>query len=398
MKDTVSEVNGSFLLESGQLDKSASVQPGMADPGTWLMLPISPAAKSNIVKIPGFPNQTRKVSARTDATLDLAEKIRPEDKFEGIIGRSASLQAVLDQVKIVAPTNSTVLIQGETGTGKELVAHAIHRRSSRSGQPFVRFNCAAIPSGLLESELFGHERGAFTGAIARKIGRFELAHGGTLFLDEIGDISPELQPKLLRVLQEQEFERVGGTQTMRVDVRIVAATSRDLPEMVAASKFRADLYYRLSVFPLSVPALRERSADIPLLLQHFLELHAKSMNKSVKVVPIESMEVLLHYPWPGNIRELQNVVERAVILSPGKILRLALDDLRPPCQITNAFGVNKSEGRTTLEDVDRQHIIRALAATNWVVGGPQGAAARIGLRRTTLIAKMQKLGISRAQA
>jgi formate hydrogenlyase transcriptional activator len=344
-------------------------------------------------------NETEKINEESRGeVLCLEERISCDDNFEGIIGRSAAIGVLRQQIKLVAPTNSTVLALGETGTGKELIARAVHNLSSRRDGPFIKVNCAAIPAGLIESELFGHERGAFTGAVGQRTGRFEMAHGGTLFLDEIGDISPELQPKLLRVLQEQEFERVGGTQTIRVDVRIVAATSRDLPDMVAAGKFRADLYYRLNVFPLSVPALREHSADIPLLVQHFLELHAKRMNKSVKVVPIESMEVLLHYPWPGNVRELQNVVERAVILSPGKILRPALDELRRAYQITKAVDVDKSEGPTTLEDVEREHIIRTLAATNWVVGGPRGAAARIGLRRTTLIAKMHKLGISRAQA
>jgi formate hydrogenlyase transcriptional activator len=344
-------------------------------------------------------NETEKINSESRGEeLWLEDRVSCDDNFEGIIGRSAAIDVLRQQIKLVAPTNSSVLALGETGTGKELIARAVHNLSSRRDGPFIKVNCAAVPAGLIESELFGHERGAFTGAVGRRTGRFEMAHGGTLFLDEIGDISPELQPKLLRVLQEQEFERVGGTQTIRVDVRIVAATSRDLPDMVAAGKFRADLYYRLNVFPLSVPALRERLADIPLLVQHFLELHAKRMNKSVNVVPLESMKVLLHYPWPGNVRELQNVVERAVILSPGKILRPALDELRRACQITKAVDVDKSEGPTTLEDVEREHIIRTLAATNWVVGGVRGAAARIGLRRTTLIAKMHKLGISRAQA
>src|SRR5277367_4905869 len=254
--------------------------------------------------------------AHDEETFDLRQPMRPEDKFDDIIGRSASLQAMLEEVRIVAPTDSTVLILGETGTGKELIARAIHNRSSRRDRSFIRVNCAAIPSGLLESELFGHERGAFTGAIARKIGRFELANGGTLFLDEIGDIPAELQPKLLRVLQEQEFERLGSTQTMRVNVRVIAATSRNLPQMVADREFRSDLYYRLNVFPVRLPSLRERSEDIALLVRHFVHLCARGMNKQIQRVPGEAMQALLAYSWPGNVRELQNFIERAVILSP----------------------------------------------------------------------------------
>ena len=331
-------------------------------------------------------------------TFDLEEPVRAEDKFEDIIGRSASLRAMLDEVKIVAPTDSTVLILGETGTGKELIARAIHTRSSRHERPFVRVNCAAIPSGLLESELFGHERGAFTGAIARKIGRFELANGGTLFLDEIGDIPPELQPKLLRVLQEQEFERLGSTQTTRVNVRVVAATSRDLPQMVANREFRSDLYYRLNVFPVRLPALRERSDDIALLVRHFVELCTKRMNKRVEQVPQEAVQVLLTYNWPGNVRELQNFIERAVILSPGKVLRAPLAELKQAVARLDGSGQGGAPKAMTLKDAERDHIIQALAETNWVIGGPKGAAARLGLQRTTLISKMQRIGISRAQA
>src|SRR6266436_4014495 len=330
-------------------------------------------------------------------TFRLDEPLGREDQFEGIIGGSQSLREVFAQLKIVAPTDSTVLLLGETGTGKELVAHALHKRSARRDRPFVRVNCAAIPSGLLESELFGHERGAFTGAIARKIGRFELANGGTLFLDEIGDIPAELQPKLLRVLQEQEFERLGSTQTTRVDVRVVAATSRDLPEMVANREFRSDLYYRLNVFPVRLPALRERPDDIALLVRHFVDLCAKRMKKNVERVPNEAMEMLLTHPWPGNVRELQNFIERAVILSPGKVLRPPLAELQrsngPEASAQSAAPKAKS-----LKDAEREHILQALAETNWVVGGPKGAAARLGLLRTTLIYKMQRLGISRAQA
>jgi formate hydrogenlyase transcriptional activator len=328
----------------------------------------------------------------------LEERVRPEDKFDDIIGRSASLQAVLDQVKIVAPTNSTVLILGETGTGKELIARAVHNRSARRDKPFVRVNCAAIPSGLIESELFGHERGAFTGAIARKVGRFELANGGTIFLDEIGDIPPELQPKLLRVLQEQEFERLGSTHTMRVDVRVVAATSRDLPQMVANREFRSDLYYRLNVFPVRLPALRERPDDIALLVRHFVDLCAKRMKKEVERVPREAMEVILGYPWPGNVRELQNFIERAVILSPSKVLRAPLAELKASGDSFETGDRGAATTATTLKDATRDLILQALAETNWVIGGVKGAAARLGLQRTTLISKMQRLGISRAQA
>jgi len=328
----------------------------------------------------------------------LEEQVRPEDRFDDIIGRSDSLRVVLDQIQIVAPTDSTVLILGETGTGKELIARAIHNRSSRRDKPFVRVNCAAIPSGLLESELFGHERGAFTGAIARKIGRFELANGGTLFLDEIGDIPPELQPKLLRVLQEQEFERLGSTVTTRVNVRIVAATSRDLPQMVANREFRSDLFYRLNVFPVRLPALRERTEDIALLVCHFVDLCAKRMKKKVDRVPKEAMGVLLTYPWPGNVRELQNFIERAVILSPGIVLRAPLAELKQSADAPDASGQSAAPRAMTLKGAEREHIIQALAETNWVIGGPKGAAARLGLQRTTLISKMQRLGISRAQA
>jgi formate hydrogenlyase transcriptional activator len=345
----------------------------------------------------GFQSPINSHRERQGESKYLEEQVRSEDKFEDIIGRSASLRAVLDQVKIVAPTDSTVLILGETGTGKELIARAIHNQSSRRDKAFVRVNCAAIPSGLLESELFGHERGAFTGAIARKIGRFELANGGTIFLDEIGDIPPELQPKLLRVLQEQEFERLGSTQTTRVNVRVVAATSCNLPKMVADREFRSDLYYRLNVFPVSLPALRERTEDIALLVRHFVDHSAKRMNREVEHIPIKAMEVLASYAWPGNVRELQNFIERAVILSPGKVLCAPLTELRQSAG-ADAADQNAVPGAMTLKDAEREHILKALAETNWVIGGPKGAAARIGLQRTTLVSKMQRLGIARAQA
>ncbi|MGO8696254.1 MAG: sigma-54 interaction domain-containing protein [Limisphaerales bacterium] len=328
----------------------------------------------------------------------LKDDVSLKGDFEGIIGRSAAMHALCRQIKVVAPTGSTAIILGETGTGKELIARAIHNRSPRRDRPFIKVNCAAIPAGLIESELFGHERGAFTGAIGRRTGRFEMADGGTLFLDEIGDIPLELQPKLLRVLQEQEFERVGSTQTTRVNVRIVAATSRDLPRMVAVREFRADLYYRLNVFPLRVPALRERLEDIPLLVRHFVELYSRKAGKRITDVAAETLKILLGHTWPGNVRELQNIIERAVILSTGKLLRPSLDELQPSSQTDEAVGADTIGHQTTLKDVEREHIVRALAATNWVVGGPGGAAARLGLQRTTLIGKMQKLGITRAQA
>ena len=334
----------------------------------------------------------------------LREPIPPErdissgNDFEGIIGRSAVIRKLCKHVKLIAPTGSTALILGETGIGKELIARAIHNLSPRRDRPFVKVNCAAIPAGLIESELFGHERGAFTGAAGPRTGRFEMANGGTLFLDEIGDITLELQPKLLRVLQEQEFERVGSSQTTRVDVRIVAATSRDLRQMVVAREFRADLYYRLNVLPLLVPALRERPEDIPLLVQHFAGLYSRKANKQITEVPAEAIDVLVSHHWPGNVRELQNVVERAVILSPGKVLRLALDELQQSARVSVAAAVGKSGDLTTLKDVEREHILRTLAETDRVLGGPKGAAAKLGLARTTLIAKMKKLGITRAQA
>jgi len=337
-----------------------------------------------------------RLEAQDSSRVRLDAPLRPEDQFEGIIGRSASLFEVFAQLKIVAPTDSTVLILGETGTGKELVARSLHNRSSRRDRPFVRVNCAAIPSGLIESELFGHERGAFTGAIARKIGRFELANGGTLFLDEIGDIPPELQPKLLRVLQEQEFERLGSTQTIRVNVRIIAATSRNLPQMVADREFRGDLYYRLNVFPIRLPALRERSDDIPLLVRHFVQVSSRRMQKSIDHVSFEHMNALLQYSWPGNVRELQNCIERAVILSPGKLLRVPLSASNGPDSLTDIPGQSAASPAVTLKDAEREHILQTLAETNWIIGGTKGAAARLGLKRTTLISKMQRLSLSRA--
>ena len=338
------------------------------------------------------------MDAVADPLLAVTTETNEGAVFEGIIGRSAAIRTLCEEINIVAPTDSTVLITGETGTGKELTARAIHNLSSRRDQPFIKVNCAAIPAALTESELFGHERGAFTGAVTRRIGRFEMANRGTLFLDEIGDLPLELQPKLLRVLQEQEFERVGSAQTTRVNVRLVAATSRNLRCMVTAREFRMDLYYRLNVFPVRVPALREHLEDMPLLVRHFVNLYSTRMNKRVTDVPKETMELLCDYSWPGNIREFQNVIERAVIRSPGKVLRASLDASQNSAHLIDDLTPESNDHLTTLKDVEREHIIRALAATNWVLGGPKGAGARLGLARTTLIGKMQKLGISRMQA
>ncbi len=333
--------------------------------------------------------------------LYLEDEIRAEQDFEDIVGTSRALRCILDQVETVAPTGSTVLIEGETGTGKELIARAIHDRSSRRDRTFVKINCAAIPTGLLESELFGHERGAFTGAIARKAGRFELAHQGTLFLDEIGDIPLELQPKLLRVLQEQEFERLGGVQTQKVDVRVIAATNHSLPSMVREGKFRSDLFYRLNVFPIRLPALRERAEDIPLLARYFTSKYARRMNRSVQSIEPETLEAMTRYAWPGNVRELQNFIERAVILSSGGELRAPLFELAAAADAkASAVSVNppNAAGSKSLRDLERGHIIDALEKSNWVIGGPTGAAVRLGMKRTSLLYRMEKLGISRGSA
>jgi formate hydrogenlyase transcriptional activator len=311
-----------------------------------------------------------------------------ERRFEQLIGSSPALEAVLEQVERVAPTDSTVLVQGETGTGKELIARAIHNISSRCGRPFIKLNCAAIPFDLLESELFGHEKGAFTGAIAQKAGRFEMADKGTLFLDEVGDIPLALQPKLLRVLQEQEFERLGSGRTHQVDVRLVAATHRDLAAMVKRNEFRSDLYYRLNVFPVVLPPLRARSEDIPALVAHFVEIFGRKMGKPIEDVPAETLSALSSYSWPGNVRELQNLIERAVIL--------ANDGILPnPLPATGTEVITVSPAQTTLKDSERALILRTLEAVGWLIGGPTGAANKLGLKRTTLISKMKKLGISR---
>jgi formate hydrogenlyase transcriptional activator len=309
-------------------------------------------------------------------------------RFEQLVGNSPALESVLEQVERVAPTDSTVLLQGETGTGKELIARAVHNISSRCGRPYIKLNCAAIPFDLLESELFGHEKGAFTGAIAQKVGRFEMADKGTLFLDEVGDIPLALQPKLLRVLQEQEFERLGSTRTHQVDVRLVAATNRDLADMVKQGKFRSDLYYRLNVFPILLPPLRARSEDIPALVTHFVELYGRRMGKQIERIPPEMISALSSYEWPGNIRELQNFIERSVILSDGTVLRPPLAELKHSSEA-------ESPGAITLEEAERDHIRKTLETTRWVVAGPSGAAARLGIPRSTLYFRMQKLGISR---
>jgi formate hydrogenlyase transcriptional activator len=326
--------------------------------------------------------------------LYLEHEIRSEHNFEEIVGASAPLKHVLSQVEIVSPTDSTVLIQGETGTGKELIARAIHNLSGRRARTFVKLNCAAIPTGLLESELFGHEKGAFTGAIAQKIGRFELANGGTLFLDEVGDIPLELQSKFLRVLQEQEFERLGSNRTIRVDIRMVAATNRDLAQMVVDKEFRSDLYYRLNVFPILNPPLRERADDIPALVQYFTQKFARRMNRRITTIPADTMTALSRYHWPGNIRELENFIERAVILTRGSSLNVPLSELKARPVTTDGDARHLS----TLEDAEREHIRQALQQANWLVGGASGAAAKLGMKRTTLQSKMAKLGIERPAA
>lgn len=331
----------------------------------------------------------------TEEKLYLEEEIRSEQRFDDIIGDSPALARVLAQVSVVAPTDSTVLILGETGTGKELIARAVHRLSGRRDRTFVKLNCAAIPTGLLESELFGHERGAFTGAIAQKLGRFELANDGTIFLDEVGEIPLELQSKLLRVLQEQEFERLGSTRTIKVNVRLIAATNRDLAALVERQAFRSDLYYRLNVFPMTLPPLRERREDIPMLVRYFTQHHAARMKKTIKSIPSAAMEALTRYRWPGNIRELENMIERAVILSQGRELHVPIAELKPTEEPAPSAPPAVSPATATLRDAEREQILRVLRQTKWVIGGPDGAAARLGLKRTTLTSKMKKLGLSR---
>jgi formate hydrogenlyase transcriptional activator len=335
--------------------------------------------------------------------LYLEDEIRSEMNFAQIIGNSASLRRVLKRVETVAPTDSTVLIYGETGTGKELIARGIHDLSPRRAKPFVKLNCAAIPTGLLESELFGHEKGAFTGAIAQRIGRFEVADGGTIFLDEIGEIPLELQTKLLRVLQEREFERLGSSRTLRTDARLIAATNRDLEAMVSEQRFRSDLYFRLNVFPVHVPALRERDGDIPLLVRHFTQQFSRRMKKAIDAIPSAAMDALCRYHWPGNIRELQNVIERAVIISTGPALSVDVADLKFPKAGPLAEKPASPKSTTgalhdVLEETERQQILKAVKQSNWIVAGPNGAAARLGMKRSTLQKRMHKLGIARGSA
>ena len=339
-----------------------------------------------------YHEEVKRANQLSEEKLYLQDEIRSEYNFEEIIGESAGLKDILGQLQTVAPTDSTILILGETGTGKELIARAIHHLSTRRERTLVKVNCAAIPTGLLESELFGHEKGAFTGAIAQRVGRFELAHRGTLFLDEVGDIPLELQPKLLRVLQEQEFERLGSPRTIKVDVRLVAATNVDLARKAADHQFRMDLYYRLNVFPIVIPPLRERREDIPLLVRYFAQKYARRMKKPIDTVPVKAMAALTEYHWPGNVRELENFIERAVILSRGTELQLPLAELK---QRTKAPVAASSNGLETLEHAEREHIVRALGETRWVIGGARGAAARLGMKRTTLQSRMRKLGIDR---
>ena len=334
--------------------------------------------------------------------ISLAEVVSPIADREArdrsgtdeIIGASLALRRVLRDVDVVSPTDSTVLIQGETGTGKELVARAIHDRSARRGRSFVKLNCAAIPTGLLESELFGHERGAFTGAIRQKIGRFEVADGGTLFLDEIGELPLELQPKLLRIVQEQEFERVGGQRTLRVDVRLIAATNRNLAGMVAEQLFRDDLFYQLNVFPIDVPPLRDRREDIPALVEHFVRRFARQMNRRIEIIPWDTIAAMQRYAWPGNIRELANVVERATILSPGPTLEISVAELERLAARASHPGAS-GDHPATLVELESAHILAVLKKTNWLVAGPRGAAARLGMKRTTLHSLIKRLGIAR---
>jgi formate hydrogenlyase transcriptional activator len=328
-------------------------------------------------------------------TLRSGETDERDREFARIVGKSPALEAVLEQVERVAPTDSTVLIQGETGTGKELIAQAIHNVSPRYGRPYVKLNCSAIPFDLLESELFGHERGAFTGAIAQKAGRFELADKGTLFLDEVGDIPLALQPKLLRVLQEQEFERLGSGRTHRVDVRLVAATHRNLEQMVKRYEFRSDLYYRLNVFPIGLPPLRARREDIGLLVSHFVEVFSRRMGKPISNIPQETLDAFTSYSWPGNVRELQNLIERAVIRSDNGVLANPMPTLDANLVGANLPNTNLVGPTGSFKDSQRALLLRALHASGWIVGGPRGAAARLGLKRTTLISKMKKLGILR---
>ncbi len=369
----------------GTLNVGSMKENSFAAPDVDFLTQVASQAAIAIENATAFQEIAQLKDQLAEEKLYLEDEIRTEQNFGEIIGDDPAFRQVLDQLAIVAPTDASVLILGETGTGKELIARAIHDLSSRRERTFVKLNCAAIPTGLLESELFGHEKGAFTGAIAQKAGRFELANKGTLFLDEVGDIPLELQPKLLRALQEHEFERLGSVKTIHVDVRLVAATNRDLAQMIEDREFRSDLYYRLNVFPLSVPPLRERTADIPKLARYFTQKYARRMNKRIQSIPTEAMETLARYGWPGNVRELENLIERAVILTRGSSLEIPLAELR---------AAPETGTPVTLHDAERDHIRRALEQASGVVGGPNGAAARLGMKRTTLQSKMKKLGLS----
>jgi formate hydrogenlyase transcriptional activator len=348
-----------------------------------------PLTRSETLTTPYELSRERQVLTEnlSEERVRLEDEILSEPNFAEVVGRSAVLRGVLRQVEIVAATDSGVLIQGETGTGKELIARAIHNLGARRHRPYIKVNCAAIPLGLLESELFGHEKGAFTGAIMRKAGRFEVADKGTLFLDEVGDIPLEVQSKLLRVLQEHEFERLGSARTQQVDVRIVAATHRDLRRMVEDGEFRSDLFYRLHVFPLTVPPLRDRREDIPLLVRHYVDKYSKRMNRRIETIPSQAMEVITNYSWPGNVRELQNFIERAVILSSGGALRA------PIAELEQAVDQSPNPKRSILAELERESVLRAIREANWVIGGPNGAAARLGMKRTTLAYRIRKLNI-----
>jgi DNA-binding NtrC family response regulator len=396
------EVQMPIIFLTGHGDISMTVRAMKAGAVDFLTKPFHDQALLNAVTqalhrgppmAPGTrtPAAAPPAAAHTRRSASRREARHAAHSFDGIIGHSAALQTVLTQLDLVAPTDATVLLQGETGTGKELLARALHTLSARRAHPFITLNCAAIPSGLLESELFGHEKGAFTGALVQRQGRFELAHGGTLFLDEIGDLPLELQPKLLRVLQEHTFERLGSSRTLRTDVRVVAATHRDLLAMVQEDTFRADLYYRLHSFPLTVPPLRERRDDIPALVRHFAQQYAHTMHKAIAPIPDEAMTRLVQYDWPGNVRELQNVIERAVILACNGVLCPTV----PASTIETRRAAPATPPLETLDDAMRAHILDALHATNWVVAGPRGAAARLGMKRSTLVSRMAKLGIVR---
>ena len=374
----------------GVLVVASATHPVFPQSDADLLQPVANQIAIAVENVLGFTQIVDLANKLTEEKLYLEEEIRTEHNFTEIIGESDTLRRVLREVETVAASDATVLIRGETGTGKELIARALHNLSSRRERTLVRVNCGAIPTGLLESEMFGHEKGAFTGAIERRIGRFELANRGTIFLDEVEDIPLELQPKLLRVLQEQEFERLGSSRTIKVDVRVVAATNVDLTEMVAEKKFRNDLFYRLNVVPITLPPLRERPEDIPLLVNFFAQKYTQRMRKTIERIPAETMAALVGYSWPGNIRELQNLIERAVTLSRGSVLDVPIAELKQPGKLATDLN-----GAATLESVEREHILRILHDSNWVIGGPGGAAARLGLKRTTLNNRIRKLGITR---